>query len=70
MSRFIEEIYHGKIDPQARSTKENKTGTLHKSKQTKTELSFVTAPFEIVVSLIILRTMARISGVPLCCILS
>ena len=25
MSRFIEEFYYGNIDPQARSTKENKT---------------------------------------------
>ena len=25
MSKFIEEFYHGNIDPQARSTKQNKT---------------------------------------------
>ncbi|MGE9993692.1 DUF6809 family protein [Peptoniphilaceae bacterium SGI.137] len=25
MSKFIEEFYYGNIDPQARSTKENKT---------------------------------------------
>ena len=47
-----------------------KTGKIHKSKQTKTELFFVTAPFEIVMSLIILQTTAQISGVPLSCNLS
>ena len=26
MSKFIEEFYYGNIDPQARSTKENKAG--------------------------------------------
>ncbi|MGN1082053.1 MAG: hypothetical protein ACI4SJ_00775, partial [Candidatus Avispirillum sp.] len=47
-----------------------KVGKFHKSKRTKTELSFVTVPLEIVMYLIVLQTTARISGVPLYCILS
>ena len=37
MTRFIEEFYYGNIDPQARSTKQNKTVQKEMAVLTKTE---------------------------------
>ena len=37
MARFIEEFYYGNIDPQARSTKQNKTVQKEMAVLTKTE---------------------------------
>jgi hypothetical protein len=37
MSRFIEEFYYGNIDPQARSTRQNKTVQKEMAVLTKTE---------------------------------
>ncbi len=37
MARFIEEFYYGNIDPQARSTRQNKTVQKEMAVLTKTE---------------------------------
>ena len=37
MARFIEEFYYGNLDPQARSTKQNKTVQREMAVLTKTE---------------------------------
>ena len=43
MARFIEEFYHGNIDPQARSTRQNKTVQKGMAVLTKTEESLTNA---------------------------
>ena len=43
MARFIEEFYYGNIDPQARSTKQNKTVQKEMAVLTKTEELFTNA---------------------------
>ena len=43
MARFIEEFYYGNIDPQARSTRQNKTVQKEMAVLTKTEEQLTSA---------------------------